>query len=1450
MKKLFTLIIFTILLFLVNSPAQAERPEGFIGPLSPGGPKVWALEPGTGIWTGYETIQLALDNVVDGGTIFLEDKDNPTVHTESLSITRAVSFVIVGESEAGIIVQADAGGPVNDKNAFTINASGQNITFQEMTIRNGDYGIRSSAGNINVLQCTFYHNGWDGEGLPDPQTALMEDFVNFWNSSEYVTDGGAMRIENSAGSEIAYCTVYDNDRGIRFQDGDNGNIHNNVTHDNIESGIYLASSSYSGATGCTNTDVNENESYGNMNNGILSLGGHTNTIRNNNVYDNWTSGIASDYPSEITIQGNTINNNNVYGFTGEGTQGENHGGIFMSGSTDVVSRTFTADVLNNIISNNNSGTGTDAEGIRITSSVYSDGIEIAYNTFTNHDIDILVQGQADTVVIHDNKLDGGNVGVQNDDVGYWLDATYNWWGHASGPGPVGPGTGDEVSGYVDYSPFYNCIEMNPECAEYDETVYNVDKDTYYYTIQAAIDDADSGNTIQVGAGTYPEYLHITTDGLTIEGAGIDASIIDLEGLTPYWHYVGCSSSFASRAGVLITGYESDDQVVENIVFRGFTITNAGLNPPITATGTHTDPNDAATLTDANASWTPGELVDQWIHNYGDRDTDYNPARSYGQIIANTETTVTVALSGGVENDWDTDDPYLITPYQEFHNSWWIHYPNYDWVRGISISNANDVLIQNCKITNNGYGGISTGYARCVTTHKYSENITIDNCIVTDHQRAGINIGNNVGAFAVTNNVCERNKSPHYADATREYCGYGIQASGTKNYGTASGLIYNNECNDNGFIGINVTKYTDGVTIKENTVTGHNLDADGAGIFMYHWGNPELCTNHDVNDNTVTGNIRGIVAYYVSDSVIQNNTITTDSGDFNPGQGAIKLDGTNNVQVKNNDISCDGTGISLVYWEDYGEVSAYNNTFTGNTITDANFAGIYISGDAHDNLFTDNTITGTSIITRWAGSEYEETQGDGVFIDDDAGSDNVFTCNRIYENDGDGMENQTAYMVDAENNWWGSDTGPGGVGGGLGDEVSANVDYFPWLLSPEDCEDYTQVAPDFVVDDDWSELPDFNQVLVGDTYYYISINAFSTIQEAVNAASDGNSIRVLDGTYEEAVTIDKADLMLQSLSMPIIKPLTTPANHGAAIYISVDGVTVDGFEIDGTTVCNNGIYGWDTSDLTIKDNVIHGAVNAWDGCGILLISWGNAGTVYGNLIKNNEIYDTGRMGIMVMDHDASDYTVTSDNIITGNIVYDTWQVKWGDHGGSIQINVAKNCSITDNIIYDSNDRGVYMFGSASGNEIAGNTIAYNPIGMQLWISGEGGTPINWGGETAASPTIRANNIYDNDVGAISSNIAGPNMVMEAAYNFWGDVSGPNDPEGESETDGTDCPDVEVISNTDGLGNAVSENVRYCAWLTTPACTSINPCREGDLNYDGCVNMVDLAILASRWLDGCE
>jgi len=135
-------------------------------------------------------------------------------------------------------------------------------------------------------------------------------------------------------------------------------------------------------------------------------------------------------------------------------------------------------------------------------------------------------------------------------------------------------------------------------------------------------------------------------------------------------------------------------------------------------------------------------------------------------------------------------------------------------------------------------------------------------------------------------------------------------------------------------------------------------------------------------------------------------------------------------------------------------------------------------------------------------------------------DHELRCN-TFEGNGTALLVTGTYAstVDAELNWWGDPTGPGGAGAGTGDPVSANVDFFPWLLST-DCNDSTLVIADFVVDDDWAGYPDWTTVSFEGLDYYIGLNAFDTIQDAIDAAGDGNNVKVAPGTYNENIDIYK------------------------------------------------------------------------------------------------------------------------------------------------------------------------------------------------------------------------------------------------------------------------------------------------------------------------------------------
>lgn len=155
-------------------------------------------------------------------------------------------------------------------------------------------------------------------------------------------------------------------------------------------------------------------------------------------------GDEADYTDSVTISGNSWQT-----IGGNGSETGSQWAAFE------INRAAAATVSNNTVDGVSLGLAGDGQAAQLFSIT---NLSMTGNAFTNNAQGILVMFYDDTTggFISDNCIVGNTeYGLQVDNnatVGD-LDAEGNWWGAASGPGGVGPGSGDSISSNVDADPF-------------------------------------------------------------------------------------------------------------------------------------------------------------------------------------------------------------------------------------------------------------------------------------------------------------------------------------------------------------------------------------------------------------------------------------------------------------------------------------------------------------------------------------------------------------------------------------------------------------------------------------------------------------------------------------------------------------------------------------------------------------------------------------------------------------------------------------------------------------------------------------------------------------------------------------------------------------------------------------------------------------------------------------
>jgi hypothetical protein len=221
----------------------------------------------------------------------------------------------------------------------------------------------------------------------------------------------------------------------------------------------------------------------------------------------------------------------------------------------------------------------------------------------------------------------------------------------------------------------------------------------------------------------------------------------------------------------------------------------------------------------------------------------------------------------------------------------------------------------------------------------------------------------------------------------------------------------------------------------------------------------------VEDNVITDTLQGITNWHGDRWQIRDNQIT-DLWTLNGGGIGILVGANDGSTVQDNIVSDNQIDGTLYVYS--GDGGGYDGT---GIVLYADYRWAYLGGTIADNVISGNDISmisDTPGVVNISGIELTDTSGndgspsisnnqvvwnsvhansdDGIAVSAGTATSNDINFNDIYGNTGLGLWYGGSLTLDAENNWWGDNSGPYHATlnpGGTGDAVSDNVDFQPW-----------------------------------------------------------------------------------------------------------------------------------------------------------------------------------------------------------------------------------------------------------------------------------------------------------------------------------------------------------------------------------------------------------------------
>jgi parallel beta-helix repeat protein len=192
--------------------------------------------------------------------------------------------------------------------------------------------------------------------------------------------------------------------------------------------------------------------------------------------------------------------------------------------------------------------------------------------------------------------------------------------------------------------------------------------------------------------------------------------------------------------------------------------------------------------------------------------------------------------------------------------------------------------------------------------------------------------------------------------------------------------------------------------------------------------------------------------------------------------------------------------------------------------------------------------------------------------------------------------------------------------------------------------------------------------------------FTSIQDAINASIDGDTVFVYNGTYYEPVKVNKTiSLTGEDRTTTIIDG----GGNGNVVNITADLVNITGFTVvgGGTGLRESaGIELYNVQNCEVSNNTVSN--NVWSG---IYLYYSDRNTIIGNNVSNND------EGIYL-------WYSSNDTIANNNV---------SDNTEGINLRFSSNNNITGNEVSNNTHYGLVLF-SSSSISITANNFVYDGI----------------------------------------------------------------------------------------------------------------------------------------------